>query len=137
MSLNLISQCRLEVGDTDTSLPILSDIEYEYFLNKHSGSVRRASLDAAKTILFKLSMRVRERVELFEIHGSQAAVNYIQALKLYIKDPNLNPVLQGAAIYAGGISVSDMEANDSNPDNNIVTSPQTTSTSPPTNYFTL
>lgn len=137
MSLNLISQCRLEVGDTDTSLPILNDVEYEYFLNKHSGSVRRASLDAAKTILFKLSMRVRERVELFEIHGAQAASNYIQALKLYIKDPNLNPVLQGVAVYAGGISVSDMEANDSNPDNNVVSSPEKLNTRPPTNYFTL
>jgi len=137
MSLNLISQCRLEVGDNDVSFPILSNEEYEYFLNKHSGSVRRASLDAAKTILFKLSMRVRERVELFEIHGAQAATNYIQALKLYIKDPNLNPIYTGVALYAGGISISDMQSNDNTADNNVVMTPDGSREITSDKYFSI
>lgn len=122
MALTKIQQVRLEVGDIDVSLPILSDVEYAYFLTKHGDSVSRAAIDSAKTILFKLSTRVRERVELFEIHGQQAAVNYVQALKMYLNNPQLNPVLQNTSLYAGGVSLSDMSSNDSNPDNNIVSS---------------
>jgi len=123
MALTDIQKIRLEVGDIDPSLPILADEEYEYFFEKNNFSVRRAAVDAAKTILFKLSMRVTERVDIFEIRGQQAATNYIQALKLYLRNPDLNAVLQNAGIYAGGISVSDMENNNNNPDNNIFISP--------------
>jgi hypothetical protein len=136
MSLTDIQKIRLEVGDTDVSLPILSDAEYTYFLEKNNSSIRRAGLDAAKTILFKLSMRVHERVDIFEIRGQQAAQNYIQALKLYIRSPDLNTVLQNAQGYAGGISLQDMQDNDGNSDNNIIKQPSGDSAnSVPSNFF--
>lgn len=119
MPTTLIQQVKIEVGDLDPALPILSDDEYEYFLTKNNLSVRRASLDAAKTILFKLSMRTRERVDIFDIYGHQAAQNYIEALKLFLRNPDLNTVLQSVSLYAGGISKSDMIANNENPDNNL------------------
>lgn len=119
MPTTLVQQVRIEVGDLDPALPILSDDEYEYFLTKNNSSVRRASLDAAKTILFKLSMRTRERVDIFDIYGHQAAQNYIEALKLFLRNPDLNAVLQNVSLYAGGISKSDMIANNENPDNNL------------------
>lgn len=136
MSLTDIQKVRLEIGDTDVSLPILSDAEYTYFLEKNNSSIRRAALDAAKTILFKLSMRVHERVDIFEIRGHQAAQNYIEALKMYIKSPDLNTVLQNAQGYVGGISLQDMQDNDGNSDNNIVKQPSGDSTnSVPSNFF--
>lgn len=133
--LNDIQKIRLEIGDIDPALPILADIEYEYFLQKNDNSIRRACLDAAKTILFKLSMRVREDVDIFSIYGQQAAQNYIMALKMFIKNPDLNPVLNSAVPYAGGISKSDMLVNNSNSDNNFIQSPSKDRKGFPSNYF--
>ena len=123
MAFTEIQKVRIEVGDTDESFPILSNEEYEYFLEKNNSSVLKAAIDAAKTILFKLSMRTREDIDIFSVHGQQAAANYIQALKLYIRESGLNPVLQSVRGYVGGVSKSDMEANDSNADNNLTPSP--------------
>lgn len=118
-----IQKVRLEIGDNDLSLPILIDSEYEYFLEKNYGSIANASVDAAKTVLFKISMRTRQDADIFSIHGQQAAVNYIAALKLYLKDPNLNKILSNVTGYVGGVSISDMQANDANPDNNLTPNP--------------
>lgn len=129
-----IMQVRYELSDTDISLPILSDGEYNYFIDKHNGSTRRAMLDAAKTILFKLSMRGDETVDIFSLKGSKAAEQYRLALQMYIKNPEFNPALTLASAFAGGISKSDMEANILVEDNNVVTVPTGRSTFP-SNYF--
>ncbi len=118
-----IQSVRIELGDTDINFPILSDDEYTYFLNKHDQSVRKASMDAAKSIMLKLSMRTDESVDIFSIRGAQAARNYIQALQSYLKNPDLNQMLQNLQGYAGGISKSDMCSNNLNTDNNIVINP--------------
>lgn len=135
MALTALQQIRIELGDTDCNLPILSDTEYEYFYQKNDNSVRRAALDAAKTILFKLSMRGDSDVDIFSIRGSRAAEAYRQALLLYIKNPDLNEVLSNVQAYFGGVSKSDMQANDANPDN--VTVPTSKSTAPPAGYFDI
>jgi hypothetical protein len=118
-----IQALRYELGDTSVEFPIMSDSEYQYFLSKNDYVIRRAAMDAAKSIMFKLSMRDDSAVDLFSIKGSAAARNYMQALKMYISDPNLNQALQNVQGYAGGISKADMIANDSNADNNIVNQP--------------
>ena len=118
-----IHAIRIELGDTSNEWPIMSDDEYNYFLSKHDWSIRRASMDAAKSIMLKLSMRTDETVDIFSIKGSSAAKNYMQALQMYIKNPDLNAMYDKVQGYAGGISKSDMQANDSNLDNNIVKQP--------------
>jgi hypothetical protein len=80
-------------------------------------------MDAAKSIMFKLSMRDDSSVDLFSIKGSAAARNYMQALMMYIKNPDLNSLYDKVQGYASGISKADMIANDSNADNNIVNQP--------------
>lgn len=135
MALTNIQIMRLEVGDTDVSMPILSDEEYEYFLFKNTNSVRRASIDAARSILFKLSMRTDETVDIFSIKGSKAATNYVAALHLFLKNPDMNPIIQSAMPYAGGVSKSDMLENDSKYDNNIVKNPSLSDSTYPSNYF--
>ncbi len=119
--LNPIKECRISVGDLDATFPILDDATYEYFIEKNEGSVRRASLEAAKTILFQLSMRSDETVDIFSIKGSKVAEQYRLALQLFLKDPNMNPVLTSAGGYAGGISLQDMQDNIDTSDNNAVT----------------
>lgn len=118
-----ILKVRYELADTDVAMPILSDVEYSYFLDKNNQSVSRAMLDAAKTILLKLSMRGDHTVDIFSIKGAKAAEQYRMALQMFIKNPEFNPALQLASIFAGGISKSDMQANILNEDNNAVLTP--------------
>ena len=136
MALTDIQKLRLEVGDVGVSFPILDDTSYEYFLEKHSNNLNRAGLDAARAILFQLSTRNSETVDVFSVKNTSAE-SYRQALLLYIKDPNLNPLYKNLKGYVGGVSLSDMEANVANPDNNIVTNPGKTDELYQTVPFTL
>lgn len=115
-----IEAIRLELGDNIPEFPILSNDEYTYFIDKNFGSIRKASVDAAKTILFKLARQTREVMDIFTIYGDQAFQQYKQALEIYIKDPNYNVAIQGAMPFAGGISVTNINENISIIDNNIV-----------------
>ena len=120
----MIMNVRYELADLELSLPILSDSEYQYFLEKNQENIRRASLDAAKTILFKLSMSSgRKTIDILSIDTSRSASAYKEALLTYIKHDALNGSLGNLLPYAGGISKSDMLANISNSDNNYVKPP--------------
>ena len=123
MSLTLIQQVRFLVQDNVPGLYIISDDEIQYLLDKNSNNVNRAAVEAARIILFNLSMRSDSTVDIFSIRSSQSAKAYIEALKLFIKDPNLSGVLSNINGYAGGISISDMQSNDANLDNNIPVPP--------------
>lgn len=123
MALTPIQEVRLTVGDTSVEFPILTDSDYEYFLSRNEDSVRRASIDAAKAIILQLAMRTDETVDIFSIKGSKAAEQYRLALIMFLKDPALNPVLTSGSGYAGGISHSDMQANNENTDNNYIVTP--------------
>ncbi len=122
MALSDIAKLRIETGDSDVSFPILDDTSYQYFLDKHSNNIPRAALDAARAILFQLSTMNSETVSIFSVKNTSAEA-YRQALLLYIKDQNLNPLYQGLQGYFGGISIADMQANVANTDNNIVQNP--------------
>lgn len=124
MALTDIQKVRLEIADNDPALPVLSDEEVGYYLEKHSNSISRAAIDCAKTIMFKLSMNAGEqRVDIFSISGKEASMAYIAALKLYISNPNINGIFNNMNVYISGTSVSDMQANIDNTDNNIVLIP--------------
>lgn len=124
MALTNIQKVRLEIGDTDVALPILSDEEYQYMLDKNSNSIKRASIDSAKTILFKLSINANDQsVDIFSIKGKASADSYRDALKLYIKNPELNGLFDNITSYFGGISKTDIQNVINNEDNNIVSLP--------------
>jgi len=130
-----ISDVKMELADTDVNFPILSDDEYTYFLTKNSSNLARTSMDCARAILMKLSMRSDSVVDVFSMKSSTASRSYIQALQLYIKDPNLNPLMQNLQGYAGGVSISDMQANAANSDNNRVIRPSESGCSLPLDFF--
>lgn len=112
---NPVMEVRLNVGDIWQDMELLSDADYQYFLDKYSGSVRRATLDAARAILFKISRFSRERTGDIEVYGAEWFKNYRSALLDMIRNPELS--LSVAIPYAGGISKEDMRTNDSNSDN--------------------
>lgn len=132
-----IQDIRFELGDTSAEFPMMSDAEIRYFLYKNDCNLQRTAMDVAKSLLLKLSMRSDETVDLFSIRGSQAAKNYMQALKMYISNPDLNRIYDNVMPYAGGISKSDMEANDATLDNNIIVSPTQSPSSPVNGYFEI
>lgn len=116
-----IEKVRIELQDNaGPGLYILSDDEIQYFLDKHSGSIPRACIDAARAILFKLSMQGDEKVDILSLNGSKTAEQYRLALQLYLRDPTLNPIASGLKAYFGNVSKSDMQSNNLNPDNNFV-----------------
>ena len=121
MALTLVEQLRLEIGLNNLDEPLLTEAELEYFLEKNKLNVRKAGLDAAKTVLFMLSQQVHERsgTEL-EIWGHTWFENYMQTLKLYLSDPNYSIALEQAKAYAGGISKLDIANNIQKSDNQVV-----------------
>ena len=124
MALNLIQIIRLNIQDTVAGLYILSDAEIEYFLQKNENNINRTSLDCARVILLNLSMRGDSVVDILSIKGSKAASEYRMSLQMFLRDPNMNPVLTNCQGYAGGISISDMQANVDNQDNNYARTPE-------------
>ena len=140
MSLTLIQQVRFLVQDNVPGLYIISDDEIQYLLDKNSNNVNRAAVEAARVILFNLSMRNDSVVDIFSIKSSSSAKAYIEALKLFIRDPSLSGVLSNINGYAGGISISDMQSNDANLDNNIPVQPSQSPESvniPSSTFFTI
>lgn len=119
-----IEAVRIEIGDdAGPGLEILSDQTIDYFLQKNNGSVARASLDAAKSILFRLAQQGNEQVDIIQLQGSRVAQEYRQALQLYLRDPNLNPIMNSLKGYFGNTSKEDIFSNNSDLDNNIVKDP--------------
>ena len=115
MSLTPVESVRLMVGDFDTEFQVLADSDYEHFLDKYDGSERRAALDAARAIMFYLARwPTRERTGSIEVWNEWANA-YQRALESFISNPEFN--VPSALAYAGGISKSDMKANDANNDN--------------------
>ena len=122
---NPINQIRLLVGDI-SDIGILNDDQYRFFLKLHNDSVKKASIQAAQTILFYFSSLVTERVGVLEIESHQAAQNYYKALSNYVNNPNFSSAINTAGVYCGGISRQDIENNYANPDNLV---PSTTRSS--------
>ena len=136
MALTLIQQVRLNVQDNTPGLYIISDDEITYLLEKFNNNVDKASYQAAKIILLNLAQRSDETIDVFSIKGSKSATEYRLALELFLKDPANNPLYQNLKGYVGGVSISDMEANNADLDNNIVENPGKTESLYQTGPFT-
>lgn len=124
MALTPIQQVRLSVADNEPGLYIITDDEIEYIINKNYGNINRASVEAAKIILLHLAKNSStEVVDIFSIKGKDVAEQYRLALELFIKDPNLNPLINNLKGWVGGVSNTEMQQNDCNLDNHIVVKP--------------
>jgi hypothetical protein len=119
-----IEAVRIEIGDdAGPGLYILSDQTIEYFLSKNGNSIARASMDAARAVLMRLAQQGYEQVDILQLQNSRVASEYRQALQLYLRDPNLNPIMNSLKGYFGNTSKEDIFSNNSDLDNNIVKDP--------------
>jgi hypothetical protein len=137
MALTLIQQVRLLVQDSTPGLYIVSDDEINFFLERNSNNLNRTALEVAKVILLNLSMRGDNTIDIMSIKGSKTAEAYRLALELFIKSPELNPILQSTQGYFGGVSLTDIDANNANSDNNVVSSTESTNLVQTSNYFAV
>lgn len=136
MALTLNQQVRLLCQDNTPGLYIISDDEIDFLLERNNNSVDRAVYEALQIMLRYLAQRGDETVDIFSIRGSKAAEQMRLAIELYLKDPANNPLYKNLQGYFGGVSLSDMDANNSNADNNIVENPGSTNQMFSTSPFT-
>lgn len=116
-------QLRLETGDIG-DLPILSDAEYTYILSKHDNIVADSVVDALYAILARLSFQTRERLDRIEFYGNQSFEQYSKFVTDKIANlQGTNRLASNFTVYAGGLLLSDMAANNLNPDINRVVTP--------------
>ena len=116
---NIIDRIRLTVGDTDELNEYISDQWYTHFITVNNSNETRAAIDAAKAILVRFTSNTREKVDQVEVYGNELFPNYLAWLKDFIENPALSG-LKSPSPYAGGVSISDMAANNSNSDNNTI-----------------
>lgn len=89
MALTEIEILRLEHGDTDLEYPILTDDEYQYYIDNYTNKKKRAkAIDFS--ILNALSYDVRERSGQEERYANQAFQNRLELLDKKYKDPTYN-----------------------------------------------
>lgn len=114
-----VDRVRLKVGDTN-ELQIFPDALYQQVLDTNNADEAATALEMAQYILGYISQSgFRERASAYEVYGREWLQSYLDFLKTFLLSSGTAAALN-AKIYAGGISISDMQQNDLNPDNNIV-----------------
>lgn len=117
-----VGQLRLEVMDMG-DIPILDDASYTYILAQHDNVVKDSVVDALRAVQGKLAFSTRERLDRLEFYGNQTYEQYSKWVADKIKYlSGIGFVAGGVSVYAGGVFVSDVTANLSNPDVVRVTS---------------
>ena len=120
MALTPVQEIKLNLGLVGNAADILTDDELQYFLDKNNGSVKKASLDVAKTVLFILAQFTHEKNDVLEIWNHTWFENYMKSLQLYLSNPAYSLAIDSAKAYAGGISVTDIRNNIDNSDNYVL-----------------
>ena len=116
---SVTDRLRLNVGDTDILEEGLTDEVYQFTLDKHVGSESLASLEALRYLVSKYANFVDEKTGGVFVRESDKYKQYKELLDRLTKDPSFS-LLSAGLPFAGGISVSDQEANCANPDNRQV-----------------
>lgn len=118
--LEKIAMVRLLIGDVEGSIfyPILSDEEIVRYLILENWDVMRAARRAATTVAFMLStVSYRERTGDLEVWNN-ASIEYRKVLEMFLDESGSANLPANLKPYAAGISVSDVEAANCNPDRN-------------------
>ena len=136
MALTLNQQVRLLCQDNTPGLYIISDDEIDFLLQRNNNNVDKAVYEALQIMLRYLAQRGDESIDVFSIRGSKSAEQMRLAIEIYLKDPANNPLYKNLKGYVGGVSISDMEANNANLDNNIIQSPSDSGALVNTSFFT-
>jgi len=106
---------RLCVGDTDTFDEGLTDEVYQYLLDKHASNEPLATIESLKYLTTKYANFIDEKTGGLFTRESDKYKHYRSLLDSFTKDPSLS-LLSAGLPFAGGISISDQEANCDNTD---------------------
>ena len=136
MALSLNQQVRLLCQDNTPGLYIISNDEIDFLLERNNNNVDKAVYEALQIMLRYLAQRGDESIDIFSIRGSKSAEQLRLAIELYLKDPANNPLYKNLKGYVGGVSISDMQENNANLDNNIIQSPSDSGELVNTSFFT-
>lgn len=105
-------QVRFLIGDTDSKDPLLQDEEILWVLTQYNNSPMNAAIRCCESIVAKFSRLANESVGQVRIDFKQKAEGYTKMMTI-LKG---RLATEDAAPYAGGISVSDKQANVQNTD---------------------
>ncbi len=103
---------RFLIGDTDSSDPLLTDLEIAYLLGQYNMVAMNAAIRACETIMTKFARLANETVGSVKIDFSQKSKAYrdmAAALTQRLSVESMTP-------YAGGISIADKQTNEQNTD---------------------
>lgn len=109
---NKKDEVRFLIGDTDTSEQLLQDGEINYLLTKYNQDAIGAAIQACETIMAKFSRLFDEAVGSVKMTYSQRAEGYSKLRDELRQRLSLN----GINPYAGGISKTDKNVQNQNPD---------------------
>lgn len=108
---------RMLIGDTDPDMALVSDGWYDYYLTEKNNNEKATAIEVAKRILaLYANSASRERVDQVERYGKEQFDSYLEWLNDLLTNPATG-IMSAPVPYLGGSSVSDMRANDANPDN--------------------
>lgn len=113
-----IDRIRLLIGDTDPDDLLISNDLYDYFLSSNQDQESQATIKALQYLVAKFARYVNEEIGDHEIDYSSLYTHYKELLSKYTNDPKFS-IIGSFKPYCGGISLSDIEANKSDSDNNI------------------
>jgi len=112
-----IDRVRLRISDIE-DVPFLTDEVIQYYLTKNVENEALASKECATVILGILARNATyNKIDSYIVDGAKAYTSYRDYLLLLIKNPAISDAT--ITVYAGGISKSDMQANNDNLDNNV------------------
>ena len=117
-----IDKVRINIADTDPDEELIPSELYQWFLNESpstDSAVSFATIKAVSYLVAKYAGYTEEETKDVRVKYQYLYQQYKDLLDRLTKDPSYS--LTGAPqIYAGGISCSDIENNNSNSDNLFV-----------------
>lgn len=113
---NAVDKVRLLIGDTDPDDPQLSNEEISFFTSQAGGSAVRGAIAAVTSLIAKYARYVDTKIESIGISNQQRIANYQQLMQqLEEYDQSVGTDSFGIP-FVGGVSVSEMEAQNENDD---------------------
>ena len=103
-----VDRVTLNIADY-TDPEILDDTTIQYYLDKNDGNEVATTRECAYIVLGALSRQGFARLDRIEIHGQEVFSSYLKYLQAVVNNPV--ETLRGGGIYAGGIDVADVIAN--------------------------
>ena len=106
---------RFLIGDTDSTDPIMQDEEIVWLLSQH-GTPSKAAYHAALSAAGKYARLVSQEAGRIKVKAESKFEQYRALSEQLREDMKTGFSLKKLQIYAGGISISDMQTRNSNAD---------------------